>query len=212
MNDLANFLTSSPGTAILVALLNAVAGAIVVSHPLAGLLLKKVADLLGKSGTAPPAAALALALCLAGGAAAAEKCVCGDACKCDAGKCPNKCPVSAKCKGCGETLVSSDGVSYTRAADGHLYRSERVLPCGKVKDPCPALAVKDMASPLSAPAYTLPSAGGCSGGSCCPGGVCYPPTFAYPSGRPVPSYLPPVQGGCPNGACGVPSGRVIIGK
>ncbi len=70
-----------------------------------------------------------------------------------------------------ETIRTTDGISYTKAADGKFYRTE-LITNGTVK--------------------AAPAQQGCVGGKCSPA-----PAISQPPFR----FVVPQQGGCPNGRC-----------
>lgn len=81
-----------------------------------------------------------------------------------------------------ERVVATDGTSYTRAADGHLYPSEYVRADGSVG----TTPVAATPAPAGAPAPLPPS-------------VYSPPGVVYPS----PLFVP-FNPTCPNGRCPLP--------
>ena len=94
----------------------------------------------------------------------------------------------------GDRVTTTDGASYTRAADGHLYPSAHVRADGSVSDEpvAPGASRDAVLTPAVRPNYTVHPQAACPGGSC--------PTYAP---QRVPVYQFP-QSGCPNGKCPLP--------
>jgi hypothetical protein len=79
-----------------------------------------------------------------------------------------------------DTIVTTDGKSYTRAADGHYYPTAHVTPGGAVVTQVPTVRPAVYAVPMTVPSYR--------------------PSYAP---QHLPAY-PFAQPGCANGRCPMP--------
>ena len=179
MQNVIDILTGPAATAVLIALgvavIDALAAAVAGTHPLIARALVALANLLRANTTGGPPTRLPpilLALALLPLAA-----------------------VSARA----ETITTTSGRQYARAADGQFYPASHVRPDGSV-----------IATPISTAATTCRCAGGCG----CVGTRYYVCPTSH--GRPCeaaphpptafPAYQPP---GHPGGACGRPGETII---